>query len=763
MAAASRLSAANFGTVTLVSSARRYKLVVSRHASPSPSSSSSSFQQQVRCSNKHFSSVCCCGSQHGAAPPHSRLRNVGNGLWVRRKRRWKLLGGKASEQLESGLGNEGDFAAVRASPWTASAVASAALDSNGSSSRTSEERLSASNYIPNFSEETYGSDLPNEPPEVAESGNAQEAPKAYEKFIGVQPVRGRFEVRLQKDRRAHSLVLSSQKEAAKAYDKAAYKLEGPSAKTNFELTEKERLHIDGMEWEDLLLEIQLQDFARSSPSRLGFPGVYYREGDHVWMVKIRHAKKTYLGYFSSMTEATKAYDLAAYKLEGRDALLSRPLTSAERMELMNHDWGSLVAKLGLKASAGRQKGVSECRGVRLRPSGNYLASFAHKGYYFYLGTFGTKDAAAKAYDLFAFKLLGENAKLNSELVTEEREFISSISAFGLRNHLASEAIIAPKILHLGARGARLVQGQWEVCLENPRKDRIYTSSASSEQEAVKVHDMVVSKLHNGMGRTYSELTELEQREVDSADWTSVASKFGLRQMPSYHGVNRLISGLWQSYIRHAGAYLAIGTFDSAETAARCSDKCEYKRLGNKAILNFSLSDRQKREIDAVDWGTLIAGFRAEQAPSPVLTKLGGPSAISSPNVSREKKWMLLLCHEQLLQQQMTRRAPKVGRQLVVANPALAAQFSGFNRRADESPMVVDEVMEGSNTPLLWQCSCGNIVLKAPMSLLHANQVLCKMEGCTAKPLFPRRMRPKEKKSSDSNGASRRIIIHETFS
>lgn len=103
--------------------------------------------------------------------------------------------------------------------------------------------------------------------------------------------------------------------------------------------------------------------------------------------------------------------------------------------------------------------------------------------------------------------------------------------------------------------------------------------------------------------------------------------------------------------------------------------------------------------------------------------------------------------------QMTRRAPKVGRQLVVANPLLAAQFSEFNRRADESPMRVEEVMEGSNTHLLWQCSCGNIVLKAPIALLQATQILCKMEGCTAKPQVPRRMRLKKKSSLDSSNGS----------
>ncbi|KAL2649593.1 hypothetical protein R1flu_017721 [Riccia fluitans] len=88
---------------------------------------------------------------------------------------------------------------------------------------------------------------------------------------------------------------------------------------------------------------------------------------------------------------------------------------------------------------------------------------------------------------------------------------------------------------------------------------------------------------------------------------------------------------------------------------------------------------------------------------------------------------------------MLKRAPKVGRQLVVGNPSLAAHFSHMNRRADGSPMLVEEVMEGSNTPLLWNCVCGNVFLKAPVGLLKAKHAMCRMPGCTGTQTTPKKV------------------------
>ncbi|BBN11246.1 protein MpAP2L3 [Marchantia polymorpha subsp. ruderalis] len=659
------------------------------------------------------------------------------GVWFRKKRRWKAANSSSANvicEVSGGIGTETEVFESRVLNVSVSVSSSSSSSPSGSADAASSNQVVASESIFLSSTEKREEDTRGTPESVLKDSSNIESDKSQggTKYFGVQPVRGRFEVELQKDGVVHKLIFLSQEEAARSYDKAAFKLSGRSARLNFDLTEEEKLEIQGTGWEDLLLKMQLQALSENSPAGLGFPGVQFKEDEQLWQAKIRHDKENYVGYFTTMNDATKAYDLAAYKLHGSHALLSQPLTASEKKELATMDWDALVVRLGLEIQARRIRRNSGCRGVRLTTSGGWHASFTYKSYYFYLGTFKTKETAAKAYDLFASKLIGERAKVNTELNPEELAFLSTHSVNSLREYLAGQAMLAPKQAFLGARGARMVQGRWEVCLENARKDRIFTSSVSSEVEALRVHDLAAYKLHNELAKTYQELSQVERQEVEAADWSSVAAKLDLQQLPSYHGVNRLISGMWQSYIRHGGAYLAVGTYDSSEVAARASDMCTYKLEGRNAILNFPLTELQRREVEAMDWGKLILSLREMQIKSDVDEELGDPKSLAMEDVSREKKWTILLCHEQLLQQRMMRRAPKVGRQLVVGNPSIAAQFSHLNRRPDGSPMLVEEVMDGSNTPLLWNCICGNLFLKAPVGLLKAKHATCRIAGCRKK-------------------------------
>ena len=79
--------------------------------------------------------------------------------------------------------------------------------------------------------------------------------------------------------------------------------------------------------------------------------------------------------------------------------------------------------------------------------------------------------------------------------------------------------------------------------------------------------------------------------------------------------------------------------------------------------------------------------------------------------------------------QMMRRSPRVGQQVVVRRPELADQFSPLNRRADGSPLLVEEVMEGHAAPLLWVCECGNLFLKSPFLLTRVKLAVCHKPEC----------------------------------
>lgn len=84
----------------------------------------------------------------------------------------------------------------------------------------------------------------------------------------------------------------------------------------------------------------------------------------------------------------------------------------------------------------------------------------------------------------------------------------------------------------------------------------------------------------------------------------------------------------------------------------------------------------------------------------------------------------------VLNTQMMRRASRVGQQILVRRPELAEQFSPLNRRADGSPLLVEEVMECNSTPLLWTCQCGNLFLKSP-AMLGKIKSVCHQPGCTS--------------------------------
>ena len=150
---------------------------------------------------------------------------------------------------------------------------------------------------------------------------------------------------------------------------------------------------------------------------------------HIW----EDGKQVYLGGFDSEHQAALAYDVAAVKCRGDDAVTNFCMEdyAQELRGIANVNKEELVLSLR-RQSKGFAKGSSKYRGVTRHQKGRWEARIGQLvgKKYRYLGLFDTEEDAAVAYDAEAVRQKGFDAVTNFDLA----EYADELAAHRKRLH-----------------------------------------------------------------------------------------------------------------------------------------------------------------------------------------------------------------------------------------------------------------------------------------------------------------------------------------
>ncbi|CAL9087404.1 unnamed protein product [Musa acuminata var. zebrina] len=181
----------------------------------------------------------------------------------------------------------------------------------------------------------------------------------------------RREGQSRKGRQVYLGGYDKEEKAARAYDLAALKYWGPTTTTNFPISnyEKELEGMKNMTRQEFVASLRRKSSGFSRGASI-YRGVTRHHQHGRWQARIGRVagnKDLYLGTFSTQEEAAEAYDIAAIKFRGLNAVTNFDMSRYDINSIVNNDLpiGGLSGRPS-KASESSPSSSSDCMSVDMK-------------------------------------------------------------------------------------------------------------------------------------------------------------------------------------------------------------------------------------------------------------------------------------------------------------------------------------------------------------------------------------------------------------
>ncbi|KAK9819767.1 hypothetical protein WJX72_002140 [[Myrmecia] bisecta] len=283
------------------------------------------------------------------------------------------------------------------------------------------------------------------------------------------------------------------------------------------------------------------------------------------------------------------------ELEHEDPALQQ-MPNGQAQQLLAGDIDLPTQQQGQKRGGKRQK-LSQYRGVS-KNKDKWVAQIGREKRLCYLGLFETEEEAARAFDVAALRLRGEQAETNFPASDYSEELQSLNEAAG-----ATHALPVRRRRNKASqfRGVCLASGKYISQITVDGKHH-YLGVFPTEEDAARAYDRKAIELRGNSAATNFPIEDYMEggaaANLGEAEPSQGGQAVGQRGSSSrFRGVTGS-QGKWIAQLVADKKYNYLGTFSTEEEAAQAYDKAALVLLGPSAQTNFPATNYETAVAEA---------------------------------------------------------------------------------------------------------------------------------------------------------------------